>query len=331
MPRTSRTAFTLVELLVVIAIIGVLVALLLPAVQAAREAARRTSCTNNIRQTALAIANYESARRHFPTSFDWNFTTPETTSWSIQGKILPYLEEGNLYRHINFAVSYNVAVMPDGTKLPSYGIPTYLCASEPNNSVRLDASGRPEHFPLSYAVNLGSWETMNPIERRGGDGAFTTARQGTKAFKDGLSKTLCLAEVKTYNPYYRNAGRAEMPIPASSADFCGAGDFKTNSGHTEWVDARAHQTGFTTVFTPNTKVICNQGGIDYDVDWTNMQEGKSPSTITYAAVTARGYHTGVVNTARMDGSVQLINEDIDLAAWRALGTRAGGEAIRSDF
>src|SRR5688572_19286757 len=126
-----RPAFTLVELLVVIAIIGVLVAILLPAVQAAREAARRTSCTNNIRQVALAIANYESARRHFPTSFDWNFTTPDTTSWSIQAKILPYLEEGSLYKHINFSLSYNSTLMPDGSRLQATAIPPYLCASEP--------------------------------------------------------------------------------------------------------------------------------------------------------------------------------------------------------
>ena len=327
----KRSAFTLVELLVVIAIIGTLVAILLPAVQAAREAARRTACSNNIRQMALGLANYESARRHFPTSFDWDFSTPETTSWSIQGKLLPYLEEGALYRHINFGQSYNAARMPDGTKISAYSVPLYLCSSEPNNSVRKDAAGAPEHFPLSYVVNLGTWEVLNPMARRGGDGAFTPVRQGVKAFKDGMSKTLALAEVKSYNPYYRNAGRGEMPIPTSSAEFCGAGDFKVNSGHTEWVDARTHQTGFTTVFAPNTQVICEQGGGSFDVDWTNMQEGKSPSKITYAAVTARSHHSGAVNTAFMDGSVHLIRDDIDLHVWRAMGTRAGGEAVRTDF
>jgi len=329
--KPNRLAFTLVELLVVIAIIGVLVAILLPAVQAAREAARRTACTNNIRQVALAVANYESARRHYPTSFDWDFTTPETSSWSIQGKILPYLEEGAVYSYIDFRQSYNSARIPDGTKLAAYSVAPYLCPSEPNNSVRKDSTGAPEHFPLSYVVNLGTWEVLNPIERRGGDGAFTPARQGVKAFKDGMSKTLALAEVKSYNPYYRNAGRGPMPIPTSSGEFCGAGDFKANSGHTEWVDARAHQTGFTTVFGPNTKVLCSQGGGEFDVDWTNMQEGKSPSKITYAAVTARSHHTGSVNTAFMDGSVHLINDEIDLHVWRAMGTRASGEVVPSSF
>ena len=331
--KSKRLAFTLVELLVVIAIIGVLVAILLPAVQAAREAARRTACTNNIRQMALALANYQSARRHYPSSVDWDYgvTSSKDFSWSIQAKILPYLEEGGIYAHINFNLPYNNTLMPDGSKLQATGIAPYLCPSEPNNHVRKDASGAPEHFPLSYVVNLGTWEVLNPMERRGGDGAFTPMRQGVKAFKDGMSKTLALAEVKTYNPYYRNAGRGEMPIPSSSGEFCGAGDFKVNSGHTEWVDARAHQTGFTTVFGPNTKVLCSQAGGEYDVDWTNMQEGKSLSKVTYAAVTARSHHTGAVNTAFMDGSVHLINDEIDLRVWRAMGTRAGGEVVPSDF
>jgi hypothetical protein len=142
-----------------------------------------------------------------------------------------------------------------------------------------------------------------------------------------MSKTLCLAEVKTYTPYYRNAGRGAMAIPTSAAEFCGAGDFKVNSGHTEWVDARSHQTGFTTVFTPNSKVICSQAGIEYDVDWTNMQEGKSPTVATYAAVTARSHHLGVVSVAMMDGSVHLLADEVELPVWRAMGTRAGEEAV----
>lgn len=326
-----RDAFTLVELLVVIAIIGVLVAVLLPAVQAAREAARRTACTNNLRQVSLAIANYESARRHFPTSFDWDYgiTSSKDFSWSIQAKILPYLEEGALYRHINFNLPYTGTLMPDGRKLQSIPIAPYLCPSEPNNQVRNDANGTAEHFPLSYGVNLGTWEVLNPIQRRGGDGAYTTMPQGTRAFKDGLSKTLSIAEVKTYNPYFRNAGRDTMPLPTSPAEFCGAGDFKANSGHTEWVDARSHQTGFTTVFAPNTKVLCAQAGGEYDIDWTNMQEGKSTTKPTFAVITSRSHHTGAVNTAFMDGSVHRISDEIGLPVWRAAGTRAGGEVVDS--
>lgn len=100
-----------------------------------------------------------------------------------------------------------------------------------------------------------------------------------------------------------------------------------NTGHTEWVDGRAHQAGFTTVFTPNTKVICEQGGQSYDVDWTNQQEGKSLTTPTYAAVTSRSYHPDIVNVALMDGSVRTVSNHINLQTWRALATRSGQEVI----
>ena len=100
---TKRRAFTLVELLVVIAIIGVLVALLLPAVQAAREAARRMSCTNNIRQLALAMHNYESANKKFPPQI---MLGKNQAIWSPQARILPYIEQGNLFASVDFKQDY---------------------------------------------------------------------------------------------------------------------------------------------------------------------------------------------------------------------------------
>ena len=107
------------------------------------------------------------------------------------------------------------------------------------------------------------------------------------------------------------------------------GSFKADSGHTEWVDGRVHQTGFTTVFTPGTRVVCVQGGQPYDVDWTSSREGKSDTELTYSAVTARSYHAGdIVNVAMMDGSVHVVTSDIDLMIWRALSTRAGEEAVQ---
>ena len=98
----SNSGFTLVELLVVIAIIGILISMLLPAVQTVREAARRTSCANNLRQECLALHNFESAMQYFPTSFD---TLPDETvrgSWSIHAKILPFLEGGNVFKTDRF-------------------------------------------------------------------------------------------------------------------------------------------------------------------------------------------------------------------------------------
>ena len=99
------------------------------------------------------------------------------------------------------------------------------------------------------------------------------------------------------------------------------------SGHTEWTDGRVHQSGFTTTFGPNTKVLYTEGGTIFDVDWTNQQEGKSTINVTYAAVTSRSYHPGLVNVSLMDGSVRAIGESIELALWRALSTRNGGEIV----
>jgi hypothetical protein len=104
-----------------------------------------------------------------------------------------------------------------------------------------------------------------------------------------------------------------------------------NTGHTEWPDGRVHHSGITTVFTPNTKVIFSSGGRDYDIDYNSRQEGTSATQPTYAAITARSYHPGVVNAAMMDASVQTIRQTISLPIWRALGTRHGGEPTAAGF
>jgi hypothetical protein len=107
------------------------------------------------------------------------------------------------------------------------------------------------------------------------------------------------------------------------------GSFKADSGHTEWVDGRTHQTGFTAVFAPNQPVTCVQGGTTYDFDWTSFREGITPgpptANPTFAAVTSRSYHAGIVNVLLMDGSTRPASNDTDLATWRAIATRAAGE------
>jgi len=104
------------------------------------------------------------------------------------------------------------------------------------------------------------------------------------------------------------------------------------TGHTEWPDGRVHHTGFTTTLTPNTKVLFNHSGKDQDCDFNSMQEGRSATVPTFAAITARSYHSGgIVNVALMDGSVRSVASSISLQTWRALGTRDGGEVIGSDW
>lgn len=330
--KSSRPAFTLVELLVVIAIIGILVALLLPAVQFARESARRSSCGNNLKQWGLALHHFESSNRTYPAS--WRLTTPvngKIDGWSAQAQLAPYMEQGNIYGFMNFELSYAMQVpMPNTSpplKVSAVKVPTLICPSERRTNIRYDASGVAEHAPLNYAANLGTWFVYDPATATGGDGAFTPHHPTSGgSVTDGTSNTICFAEVKTYTPYYRNAALANPPPPAPGG-VCGlGGQFKADTGHTEWVDGRAHQSGFTALFGPNTKVLCNVGGMEYDVDWTNMQEGAG-TAVTSAAVTSRSYHRGGVQAVMLDGSVHFFSDSIHLRVWQGLATRSANEAI----
>ena len=332
-PR-RRSGFSLVELLVVIAIIATLLGLLLPAVQGAREAARRTQCMSNIRQLALANLVYESTYRTFPPSLVWRGAGDSGDAvWSAQARMMPFLEELAIGAQIQrqLTVPYSQARLTSGELIAGVRISSLFCPSEPNRQVRMK-NGAPEHAPLNYAVNLGTWLVFSPQGMTGGDGAFfPNSRLKAGQFSDGLSKTIALAEVKTYMPYFRNAAQAAPLMPTSPDAVCGlGGDFKNDlpalgSGHTEWVDGRAHQTGFTSTFPPQAKVACVRASGTYDIDWNNQQEAKSLTAPTAAAVTARSHHADSVNYALMDGSVQTAASSIDAGVWRALSTRAGGE------
>ena len=332
----QRFAFTLVELLVVIAIIGILIGMLLPAVQQVREAARRIQCANNLRQIGLATLNYESAFMVFPESYRRPENAPTNRGWSAQALLLPYLDQGNLSANIDFEREYvdptQTVNLGNGPQLlASARIPSYICPSEIIDQVRIDGdTGDPEHYPLNYAANAGVWFVFDPANGSTGQGALTTSRGNrVSSFSDGTSNTMFFGEVKAYTPYFRNAGMTgDIDIPTDPAAIAGmGGDFKSETGHTEWVDGRAHQTSFTSVFTPNTLVPHDAGSGEVDVDWTNQQEGNSDTARTYAAITSRSFHTGGVNTVRADGSVSFVSDTISLITWQAFSTRNGGEVI----
>jgi prepilin-type N-terminal cleavage/methylation domain-containing protein len=318
-----RRGFTLIELLVVIAIIAILIALLLPAVQQAREAARRTSCKNNLKQIGLAIHNYEETYKRFPPG--GTYPAGQTgDGWSVHARILPFLEQANLQNLINWNLSYAAQPLVTQTR-----VPIYLCPSDINDMERPD--GALTHYPVSYGANYGTWHIWNPVSRTGSDGMFfPNSRLGHRDVKDGTTNTLAFSEVKAFSPYLRDGGTPPTGAtpPTSPLDISSyGGNFKTNSGHTEWVDGRAHQTGFTTTFGPNTVVPHVSGGETFDVDYTSNREGKTTDQITYAAVTSRSHHPGIVQVLLMDGSARSVSENINVAIWRALGTRAGREVV----
>lgn len=330
MPRLSRRGFTLVELLVVIAIIGILVALLLPAIQASREAARRNSCSNNLRQLALAVINFESIGGRLPPSAEVDLSVSSTGnngSWGVHGRILPFLEEGQLYQLVDIDIAWDNQAAIDALKIPAFA-----CPSDPDAAILRDpGGGKSRLWPTTYGFNMGTWFVYDPQTNRGGDGVFfPNSNLKLSRVTDGLSNTLVAAEVKAWTHYQRNGGPSttDRPDEASQATpIVVSGAQYKNTGHTEWPDGRVHHTGFTATLTPNTFVPFEKDGQTLDADFNSWQEGKNGSagSPTYAIITSRSHHPGGVNSARLDGSVHFVANEIQLANWRALATRAGEE------
>ena len=335
-PSKSRRGFTLIELLVVIAIIAVLIALLLPAVQQAREAARRVQCKNNLKQIGLALHNYLSTNSVFPPSYCIGAAKGGT--WSVHARILPFLDQANAYTLADLNVGYGDA--PNSTNgITSQFLPFNRCPSEVNG---INSTGTTSHFPPNYAYNYGSWKVFTPTSAvladggTPGTGAFApNSNFTTAAFTDGTSNTLCASEVKCYTNNISNDGAASDTLPSSttisSSGTLTLGVPGSTGGHREWTDGKIHETGFTTTFPPNARVTISG---TLEGDYISCKERGTSATCagkpTYAAVTSRSFHVGMVNSLMMDGSTRSFSENMDVNVWRALGTRAGGEIV-SDF
>ena len=333
---SRREGFTLVELLVVIAIIGVLVGLLLPAVQQAREAARRMQCTNSLRQLSLASHNYHDTYDTFPASWD------SRGGWSGLARLLPYIEQANIYSKIDWGTSYTAYqsdgqygnALQSGTPLPAVELDMFKCPSEVNLRA-IDASGDGifDYFPSNYALSHGTFFVYNGSNS--GDGAFGPNRYTRMAEfqQDGTSNTMAMSEVNTFTRFSTGSREYDSTsgIPGLS-DMAGVitsnvTSSSSNYGHTQWVAGGVHQTGYTSFFTPNT--IFRIDDRLQPADFINNPEGANDvdENPCMAAVTARSFHPGVVNVAFVDGSVSKVTETVDLFVYRAIGTRYGGEVV----
>jgi prepilin-type N-terminal cleavage/methylation domain-containing protein/prepilin-type processing-associated H-X9-DG protein len=337
-----RRGFTLIELLVVIAIIAVLIGLLLPAVQAAREAARRTQCVNNLKQLGLAFGNYESAAGALPMTLALSGsgkTTSYNSGWSAQARLLPYLEGNPLFNAANIAVFKED---PPNSTVIARNVAGFLCPSEVKTDVSVHDYGAAA--VVSYGVCQGDWFVWGGFNGPQNRQAFGADRSRRLAeFTDGLSNTVYAAEVKAYQPA-SNCRHTTLPsvndpnqIPDPNADpFTVAPEYDNGTCvtqnqhefHTEWADGNVHAAGFTTAWPPN-KVILGRSayrGMDLDLNGRNEEDG-GPA---FAAITSRSYHPGGVNALRGDGSVKFVKGTIDGNVWRALGTVAGGEVVSFD-
>ena len=303
--RPAPTGFTLVELLVVIAIIGVLVALLLPAVQAAREAARRASCANNLRQLGLAMHNYHDSLGNLP---------PARQPWplvhSALARLLPYVEQENLQRLVDFDQPVNHANNQSASQTP---VKVLVCPSDGSGG-RVSGS---LHAGTTYAVNNGSG-TVNFGLIASGDGLFTQNAMGFRDVIDGLSNTAAISEtiigsgVTTTGATPADFRREILLVPGGgdptpAACDAAAGVWSGQRG-AKWIDGHYGNTLYNHYYTPNPKTW----------DCGNASGNKGLAT-------ARSRHPGGVSVLVCDSSVRFVPETISIGAWRALATRGGGE------
>ncbi|MCC9608679.1 DUF1559 domain-containing protein [Blastopirellula sp. JC732] len=315
-----RRGFTLVELLVVIAIIGVLIGLLLPAVQQAREAARRMQCSNNLKQLALAAHNYESTYKVFPyPAKDSNY------GYSAQSKILPFIEQGNFQDQIDFSqplmigASYLKTLNPIYNNLVGTKIDVLICPSDPGDPLYED--GGVTWAGGNYMMNAGPGVGTQYCSTSDTGGLFWRGSViGFRDITDGTSNTILMAETLFGNrtnstdlldaqTQLRSTSGGGSPCSTSAADL----DVRSVASYDgrragQWMRNLTYQSFINGYFPPNSS---------------------SPDILYHgdAVMGARSQHPGGAMVSFADGSVRLVSETVDLATWRNLFARNDGNVV----
>lgn len=306
MSKSRRSGFTLVELLVVIAIIGILVALLLPAVQAARESARRTQCNNNLKQIGLAMQNHHDTYLALPAGMG-----PSGCCWGTwQVLILQFVEQRDLYDLYqnwggNDATGPRYSSAPNTTNVTNRRLQAFTCPSDQPNA---PFGGLTNH---NYAANWGNTDYGQTANLNGvlfGQAPFGISKNPVdQKFKgrnfswvtDGLSNTMIVAEV----------------LQGQGSDL---------RGFTWWGDA----SGFTTYLAPNSPLPDRIYTAGY---CNNMPRQNLPCAVsggsTPTMFASRSRHPGGVQVAMADGSARFVTTMVDISIWRAMSTAQGGDVV----
>jgi prepilin-type N-terminal cleavage/methylation domain-containing protein/prepilin-type processing-associated H-X9-DG protein len=319
-----RGAFTLIELLVVIAIIGVLIALLLPAVQSAREAARRAQCVNNLKQIGLATHMYSDVHAVFPPA-----TQGPVYQFSALARVFPYLEQASLFAAFNFDLGLrtggNSPVRPENLSASRTVVAVFVCPSDPFGRSVIDPQYRPSNYVGSAGGGtLDDGSFLMPLC----DGLIVGSGTVTLAtVSDGLSNTAMFGEslvgsgtnggaAATIDArrQYIHLGNEQPPVARPSEANCGVGSSFAVRGDRNyaWAIGRMDTTLYNHYRAPNDARP--------DCYHTHVRGWKA----------ARSDHAGGVNVGLADGSVRFVKTAVALPAWRALGTRSGGEVVSAD-